>query len=47
LLAEDFEVVETEALTRSATSCSSTCPCSIPMRDNFVPAKKMRWRSRP
>jgi uncharacterized protein with von Willebrand factor type A (vWA) domain len=41
LLAEDFEVVETEALTRSATVLAVDLSMSMPMRDNFVPAKKM------
>ncbi|MGH9006561.1 MAG: VWA domain-containing protein [Acidimicrobiales bacterium] len=41
LLAEDFEVVETEALTRSATVLLVDLSMSMPMRDNFVPAKKM------
>ena len=41
LLAEDFEVVETEALTRSATVLLVDLSKSMPMRDNFVPAKKM------
>ncbi|MGH9087392.1 MAG: vWA domain-containing protein, partial [Acidimicrobiales bacterium] len=38
---EDFEVVETEALTRSATVLAVDLSMSMPMRDNFVPAKKM------
>ena len=38
---EDFEVVETEALTRSATALLVDLSMSMPMRDNFVPAKKM------
>jgi uncharacterized protein with von Willebrand factor type A (vWA) domain len=38
---EDFEVVETEALTRSATVLLVDLSMSMPMRDNFVPAKKM------
>jgi len=37
----DFEVVETEALTRSATVLAVDLSMSMPMRDNFVPAKKM------
>jgi len=41
LRAEDFEVVETEALTRSATVLLVDLSMSMPMRDNFVPAKKM------
>jgi uncharacterized protein with von Willebrand factor type A (vWA) domain len=41
LLAEDFEIVETEALTRSATVLLVDLSMSMPMRDNFVPAKKM------
>jgi len=41
LKAEDFEVVETEALTRSATVLLVDLSMSMPMRDNFVPAKKM------
>ena len=38
---EDFEVIETEALTRSATVLLLDLSLSMPMRDNFVPAKKM------
>jgi len=38
---EDFEVVETEALSRSATVLCIDLSMSMPMRDNFVPAKKM------
>ena len=38
---EDFEVVETEALVRSATVLCIDLSMSMPMRDNFVPAKKM------
>ena len=38
---EDFEVVETEALARSATVLLVDLSMSMPMRDNFVPAKKM------
>jgi uncharacterized protein with von Willebrand factor type A (vWA) domain len=38
---EDFEVVETEALSRSATVLAVDLSMSMPMRDNFVPAKKM------
>ena len=41
LLPEDFEVVETEALSRSATVLLVDLSMSMPMRDNFVPAKKM------
>ncbi|HVX23298.1 MAG TPA: VWA domain-containing protein [Acidimicrobiales bacterium] len=37
----DFEVVETEALARSATVLLVDLSMSMPMRDNFVPAKKM------
>jgi uncharacterized protein with von Willebrand factor type A (vWA) domain len=37
----DFEVVETEALARSATILAVDLSMSMPMRDNFVPAKKM------
>jgi uncharacterized protein with von Willebrand factor type A (vWA) domain len=39
--ARDFEVVETEALSRSATVLAVDLSMSMPMRDNFVPAKKM------
>ena len=38
---DDFEVVETEALTRSATVLLLDLSLSMPIRDNFVPAKKM------
>ena len=41
LEAEDFEVVETEAVARSATVLCIDLSMSMPMRDNFVPAKKM------
>jgi uncharacterized protein with von Willebrand factor type A (vWA) domain len=41
LAPEDFEVVETEALTRGATVLLVDLSMSMPMRDNFVPAKKM------
>ncbi len=41
LAPDDFEVVETEALTRSATALLVDLSMSMPMRDNFVPAKKM------
>jgi len=39
--ASDFEIVETEALSRSATVVAVDLSMSMPMRDNFVPAKKM------
>jgi uncharacterized protein with von Willebrand factor type A (vWA) domain len=38
---DDFEVIETEALSRSATVLLLDLSLSMPMRDNFVPAKKM------
>ena len=41
LEAEDFEVIETEALARSATVLCIDLSMSMPMRDNFIPAKKM------
>jgi uncharacterized protein with von Willebrand factor type A (vWA) domain len=41
LAASDFEIVETEALSRSATVVAVDLSMSMPMRDNFVPAKKM------
>jgi uncharacterized protein with von Willebrand factor type A (vWA) domain len=41
LAPDDFEVIETEALTRSATVLLLDLSLSMPMRDNFVPAKKM------
>ncbi len=41
LEAADFEIVETEALSRSATVVAVDLSMSMPMRDNFVPAKKM------
>jgi uncharacterized protein with von Willebrand factor type A (vWA) domain len=41
LAPEDFEVVETEALSRQATVLLVDLSMSMPMRDNFVPAKKM------
>src|ERR1700721_1773613 len=41
LTPEDFEVVETEELSRSATVLLVDLSMSMPMRDNFVPAKRM------
>jgi uncharacterized protein with von Willebrand factor type A (vWA) domain len=41
LLPEDFEVVENEALHRSATVLAVDLSMSMSMRDNFVPAKRM------
>ena len=41
LTPEDFEVVEVEALSRSATVLCIDLSMSMPMRDNFVPAKRM------
>lgn len=41
LAPDDFEIVETEALTRSATVLLVDLSMSMPMRDNFVPAKRM------
>lgn len=41
LAPEDFEVVEHEALVRSATVLAIDLSMSMPMRDNFVPAKRM------
>jgi len=38
---QDFEIVEHEALVRSATVLAIDLSMSMPMRDNFVPAKKM------
>ncbi len=37
----DFEVIETEALERTATVLLLDLSLSMPMRDNFVPAKRM------
>ena len=41
LVPDDFEVLRTEALVRSATVLAVDLSMSMPMRDNFVPAKKM------
>jgi uncharacterized protein with von Willebrand factor type A (vWA) domain len=41
LTPDDFEVVEVEALSRSATVLAVDLSMSMPMRDNFVPAKRM------
>jgi uncharacterized protein with von Willebrand factor type A (vWA) domain len=41
LTPDDFEVIETESLARSATVLLLDLSLSMPMRDNFVPAKKM------
>lgn len=38
---QDFEIVEHEALARSATVLAIDLSMSMPMRDNFVPAKRM------
>ncbi|MFI5046965.1 MAG: VWA domain-containing protein, partial [Acidimicrobiia bacterium] len=38
---EDFEVERTETLTRSATVLMLDVSLSMPMRDNFLPAKKV------
>jgi uncharacterized protein with von Willebrand factor type A (vWA) domain len=38
---QDFEVVEHESLVRSATVLAIDLSMSMPMRDNFVPAKRM------
>jgi uncharacterized protein with von Willebrand factor type A (vWA) domain len=38
---EDFEVERTEMLTRSATMLLLDVSLSMPMRDNFLPAKKV------
>jgi uncharacterized protein with von Willebrand factor type A (vWA) domain len=41
LSAEDFEIERTEALTRSSTVLMLDLSMSMPMRDNFLPAKKV------
>jgi uncharacterized protein with von Willebrand factor type A (vWA) domain len=41
LSAEDFEIEQTEHLTRSATVLMLDLSMSMPMRDNFLPAKKV------
>ncbi len=41
LSADDFEVERTEALTQSATVLMLDVSMSMPMRDNFLPAKKV------
>ncbi|MBA3604740.1 MAG: hypothetical protein H0W46_01945 [Acidimicrobiia bacterium] len=41
LLPEDFEVERTEHLTRSSTVLMLDLSLSMPMRDNFLPAKKV------
>ena len=41
LTPDDFEVIETESLSRTATVLLLDLSLSMPMRDNFVPAKKM------
>ncbi|MCL4445804.1 MAG: VWA domain-containing protein [Actinobacteria bacterium] len=38
---EDFDVVETESIARAATVLLVDLSMSMPMRENFVPAKKM------
>ena len=41
LAAEDFEIEQTEHLTRSATVLMLDLSQSMPLRDNFLPAKKV------
>jgi len=41
LVPDDFEVERTELLTRSATVLLLDCSLSMPMRDNFLAAKKV------
>jgi uncharacterized protein with von Willebrand factor type A (vWA) domain len=41
LLPEDFEIERTENLTRSSTVLMLDLSLSMPMRDNFLPAKKV------
>jgi uncharacterized protein with von Willebrand factor type A (vWA) domain len=41
LAAEDFEIERTEHLTRSSTVLMLDLSMSMPMRDNFLPAKKV------
>lgn len=41
LLPEDFEIERTEHLTRSSTVLMLDLSLSMPMRDNFLPAKKV------
>jgi uncharacterized protein with von Willebrand factor type A (vWA) domain len=41
LLPEDFEIERTEHLTRSSTVLMLDLSMSMPMRDNFLPAKKV------
>lgn len=41
LTAEDFEIERTEHLTRSSTVLMLDLSLSMPMRDNFLPAKKV------
>jgi uncharacterized protein with von Willebrand factor type A (vWA) domain len=41
LVPDDFEVERTESLTRSATVLLLDVSLSMPMRDNFLPAKKV------
>ena len=41
LTPDDFEVERTEMLTRSATVLMLDVSLSMPMRDNFLPAKKV------
>ncbi len=41
LIADDFEIEKTEQVTRSATVLLLDVSMSMPMRDNFLPAKKV------
>ncbi len=43
LIAEDFEIEQTEHLTRSSTVLMLDLSLSMPMRDYFLPAKKLQW----
>jgi uncharacterized protein with von Willebrand factor type A (vWA) domain len=41
---DDFEVERTEHLVRSSTVLMLDLSLSMPMRDNFLPARRWRWR---
>ena len=41
---DDFEVERTEQLVRSSTVLMLDLSLSMPMRDNFLPPRRSRWR---
>ncbi len=41
---DDFEIERTENLTKSSTVLMLDLSLSMPMRDNFLPPRRWRWR---